>query len=184
MPKARDPEDLIRELLVRELDTVNVYTEMVDRARTPAVRELLVEITRQEKHHIGEAVDMLSRYDAGQAEALEHAGLGRRTARPAGSIPVIFEPVGVSTTCAAGDRLLDIAEAAGVEIRHDCGGHGICGTCRVQVLEGTASLSESTDPESRHLDNLLPEGWRLSCQSEVYGPVAVLVPLQSGSGEE
>ena len=81
MAQPRDPEDVIRELLVRELDTVNVYTEMIASAKTPAVRELLTEIARQEKHHIAEAVDMLSRHDAGQAAALERAGVRRAQAR-------------------------------------------------------------------------------------------------------
>lgn len=186
MPKTRDPEDLIRELLVRELDTVNVYTEMIARAQTHAVRELLTEITRQEKHHIAEAVDMLSRHDAVQAEALERAGLGRPVPGESGIATALFEPSGISASIGDGDTLLETAKANDVEIRNDCGGHGVCGTCRVEVIDGAASLSEVTDPERKHLDSLLGEGWRLACQTTSTADVRVRVPenrRKTGSDE-
>lgn len=176
MPQSRDPEDLIRELLVRELETVNVYTEMVARAQTPAVRELLTEITRQEKHHIAEAMDMLSRVDAGQAAALERAGLGRPQSEVADAATIAFEPAGISTELADGATLLETAKAAGIDIRNDCGGHGVCGTCRLEVLEGAGGLSEVTDPERKHLAGLLAEGWRLACQATASAAIRVRVP--------
>lgn len=181
MPQARDPEDLIRELLVRELETVNVYTEMVARAQTPAVRELLTEITRQEKHHIAEAMDMLARVDAGQAVALERAGLGRPRSETAGAAKVAFEPAGISAEPADGATLLETAKAAGIEIRNDCGGHGVCGTCRLEVLDGADGLSEITDPERKHLAGLLAEGWRLACQTTTSAAVRVRVPSRKRS---
>ncbi len=176
MAKTRDAEDLIRELLVRELDTVNVYSEMIGRAKTPAVRELLTEITRQEKHHIAEAVDMLARVDTGQARALDRAGLGRPIAPSGESVSIVFDPSGIAATPAEGDTLLEAAKAAGVEIRNDCGGHGVCGTCRVEVIEGADALSGFTAPEQKHLDELLAEAWRLACQTKASSHVRVRVP--------
>lgn len=186
MPKTRDSEDLIRELLVRELDTVNVYTDMVARARTPAVRDLLIEITRQEKHHIAEAVDMLSRFDPGQAEALERAGLGRPATAPNAESTVRFEPSGITAPLIESDSLLETARINNVDIRHDCGGHGVCGTCRVEILDGAPSLSEVTDPERKHLSELVSENWRLACQVTATASVQLRIPpntRKSGSDE-
>ncbi|MGB5035269.1 MAG: 2Fe-2S iron-sulfur cluster-binding protein [Blastocatellia bacterium] len=185
MAKTRDAEDLIRELLVRELDTVNVYSEMIGRAKTPAVRELLTEITRQEKHHIAEAMDMLARIDAGQARALIRAGLGRPITAATESVSIVFDPSGLAASPADGDTLLEAAKAAGVEIRNDCGGHGVCGTCRVEVIEGAESLSKLTAPERKHLDELLAEGWRLACQTTASSAVRVRVPaLERAAGSD
>lgn len=181
MPQSRDPEDLIRELLVRELETVNVYTEMIARAQTTVVRELLTEITRQEKHHIAEAMDMLSRVDAGQAAALERAGLGRPQSGKLAAATVDFEPAGISVELAVDATLLETAKAAGIDIRNDCGGHGVCGTCRLEVLEGADGLSEITDPERKHLAGLLEEGWRLACQTTSSAAVRVRVPTSKRS---
>ena len=95
-------EDLVRELLVRELETVNLYGAMLERARTPGVRSLIGEIAAQEKHHIAEAMDILARYDAGQAAALARAGVVVRrddapAASPAGpGATVTFDPSGVA----------------------------------------------------------------------------------------
>lgn len=176
-------QDLVRELLVRELETVNLYGAMLERARTPGVRALIGEIAAQEKHHIAEAMDVLARYDAGQAAALARAGVVvRRDEAPApaptaaSGATVVFEPSGVAVEAAPDETLLAAALGAGVEIRHDCGGHGVCGTCRVEVREGGGALSSVTDPERKHLDGLLDSGWRLACQSKASGPVRVSVP--------
>lgn len=181
MPKPRDAEDAIREVLVRELETVNVYEEMVARARTPRVRELLADITAQEKHHIAEAVDMLCRHDAGQRRALQLAGLARPAADGPAVAEVAFEPSGRLAVATADDSLLVVATNDDVAIRHDCGGHGVCGTCRVEVLDGAAVLSPVTDPERRHLGDLLEGGWRLACQTKASGNVRVRIPAAGTS---
>jgi ferredoxin len=182
---------LVRELLARELDTVTAYAEMTERSRTPAVRELLERVTREEKHHIGEAMDLLARLDAGQAAALEALGLqvgagtpeARGAAAPAagaskaGGAPagrVRYEPAGLSVDVAAGETLLAAALRSGVDIRHDCGGVGRCGTCRVEVPTGT--LTDVTDPERHHLGELLGAQWRLACQTRPLTDASVVVP--------
>ena len=181
-------EDLVRELLVRELETVNLYGTMLERARTPGVRSLIGEIAAQEKHHIAEAMDILARYDAGQAAALARAGVVVRRddapAAPAGpGATVAFDPSGGAAQASPDETLLAAALGAGVEIRHDCGGNGVCGTCRVEVVEGGGALSAVTDPERKHLDELLDSGWRLACQSKASGPVRVRVPAKKAKGK-
>ncbi|KAH7430823.1 hypothetical protein KP509_08G016600 [Ceratopteris richardii] len=48
----------------------------------------------------------------------------------------------------------------------NCGGGGSCGTCIVEVLEGSDLLSERTGAEERYLKKK-PTTWRLACQTIV-----------------
>jgi 2Fe-2S ferredoxin len=62
--------------------------------------------------------------------------------------------------------VLDIAEGAGVEINHSCGGVCACSTCHVHVQQGGESCPPATEDEEDMLDEapaLTPES-RLSCQ--------------------
>jgi ferredoxin len=190
-----DPQDLVRELLVRELETVNVYAEMAESARTPGVRTLIAEITAQEKHHIGEAMDLLARFDAGQAAALAARGIGAARSAPETAAPqpadsaasstthVTYEPSGREVAASGHESLLAEGLDAGVDITHVCGGKGECGTCRVEVLAGAEALSGVTEPERKLLDGLLDQGWRLACQTRPLGPVRVRVPLAKAKKE-
>jgi phenol hydroxylase P5 protein len=55
----------------------------------------------------------------------------------------MIEPLRQSVEVAAGQTLLDAALRAGVYIPHACL-HGLCGTCKVQVLEGEVDLGEAS----------------------------------------
>src|SRR5690606_686890 len=46
-----------------------------------------------------------------------------------------IEPIGETIEVAPGQTLLDACLRAGVWLPHACG-HGLCGTCKVEVLEG------------------------------------------------
>jgi len=54
----------------------------------------------------------------------------------------------------------------------NCGGYGQCGTCIVEVIEGSQNLSPRTSVEERKLRKR-PETYRLACQAMVNGPVTV-----------
>ncbi|HBE57640.1 MAG TPA: iron ABC transporter substrate-binding protein [Cyanobacteria bacterium UBA11159] len=54
----------------------------------------------------------------------------------------------------------------------NCGGYGQCGTCIVEVVEGTENLSPKTDVEKRKLKKK-PDTYRLACQTLVNGPICV-----------
>ena len=71
--------------------------------------------------------------------------------------------------------LLDIALAKGVPMEHACGGAGICGTCRVEVVEGADNLSPADDNELDNIDKYPGSGLntRLGCQAVVQGDVTV-----------
>lgn len=54
-----------------------------------------------------------------------------------------IEPLSHTVDVAQGQTLLDAALRAGVYIPHACL-HGLCGTCKVQVLEGEVELGEAS----------------------------------------
>ncbi len=56
----------------------------------------------------------------------------------------------------------------------NCGGHGLCGTCRVEVIAGSENLNPMTGKEQAKL-SLNPENRRLSCQCFVEGDVTIRV---------
>ena len=101
---------------------------------------------------------------------------------------VTFEPAGVTVEVEPAEypygrhgrpgSLLDIALSHGVQIEHACGGAGACGTCRVAVVAGGASLSEPSDDELDRIELTSPGSgdFRLACQAVVTGEVTVRVP--------
>ena len=54
----------------------------------------------------------------------------------------------------------------------NCGGYGQCGTCVVEIVEGSDNLSPRTQVEERKLRKR-PDNCRLACQTLVNGPVTV-----------
>lgn len=54
----------------------------------------------------------------------------------------------------------------------NCGGYGQCGTCVVEIVEGSENLSPKTDVENRKLKRK-PANYRLACQTLVDGSVSV-----------
>lgn len=76
--------------------------------------------------------------------------------------------------------LLDIAEGAGIDINHSCGGVCACSTCHVYVERGLESCSPATDDEEDMLDEApaLTTESRLSCQCVPDGTkdLVVIVP--------
>jgi 2Fe-2S ferredoxin len=82
---------------------------------------------------------------------------------------VTFLPAARSADVPRGTSLLDAADAAGVELPHNCGGVCACVTCHVWVEEGLASLPEPTEREDDKLDEAMGLGptSRLGCQARV-----------------
>ena len=76
--------------------------------------------------------------------------------------------------------VLDIADGAGVEINHSCGGVCACSTCHVHVQQGGGSCSKATEDEEDELDKapgVEPDS-RLACQCVPNGTqdLIVLIP--------
>jgi ferredoxin len=71
-----------------------------------------------------------------------------------------------------GATLLDAARAAGLPIARACSGHGLCGRCDLEILEGRDCLSpEAADERETRERDRLSASQRLSCQARVRGPV-------------
>ena len=73
-----------------------------------------------------------------------------------------------------GSVLLRAAHAQGVDITATCGGRGRCTSCRVKVVEGVAPPGSIND-QLQLGDDLVREGYRLSCQLAPTEPLAVQV---------
>jgi uncharacterized 2Fe-2S/4Fe-4S cluster protein (DUF4445 family) len=83
---------------------------------------------------------------------------------------------------ASGTRILSAAHAAGIDITATCGGRGRCTSCRVKFVAGTIPPPTIMD-EVQLGDDLVREGYRLSCQCAVTEAVTVQVapPLDEHS---
>lgn len=82
---------------------------------------------------------------------------------------VTFLPAGRTVEVPAGTTLLDAADAAGVELPHNCGGVCACVTCHVWVEQGLASLGAPSEAEDDKLSEAigLTAASRLGCQAAV-----------------
>ena len=92
---------------------------------------------------------------------------------------VTFQPAGVTVEVPRGSSILEAADAARVELPHNCGGVCACTTCHVWVEQGLASLSELEEREDDRLQEAqgLSARSRLACQARVGGEdVVVRVP--------
>ena len=77
-----------------------------------------------------------------------------------------------SLTAAAGATILKAAHAGGVDITATCGGRGRCTSCRVKFLTGAPPPPTIMDALQLG-DDLVREGYRLSCQCVLHEPVIV-----------
>jgi ferredoxin len=77
---------------------------------------------------------------------------------------VTFTPLAKSAAAKPNETVLDVARRAGAPIGNSCGGVGVCGRCRVQIVEGAENLTPPTRMEG--------EG-RLACQAVVLGDCTV-----------
>ncbi len=82
---------------------------------------------------------------------------------------VTFLPAGRSAVVPRGTSILEAAEAAEVDLPHNCGGVCACTTCHVWVERGLGSLSAIGDREDDKLDEAagLEENSRLGCQARI-----------------
>ena len=92
---------------------------------------------------------------------------------------VTFLPEKRAVEVPRGSSILQAAEAAGVELPHNCGGVCACTTCHVWVEQGFDSLSEIEDREDDKLNEAegLSARSRLGCQACVEDDdVVVTIP--------
>lgn len=86
------------------------------------------------------------------------------------SYQVTIEPLGETIEVEEGQTLLDAALRAGIHMPHACG-HGLCGTCKVDVLDGEV---EHGDPSPFALmDMERDEGKCLTCCATATGDLVI-----------
>jgi uncharacterized 2Fe-2S/4Fe-4S cluster protein (DUF4445 family) len=95
---------------------------------------------------------------------------------------VNFLPDNKETEVDEETTLSEAAEKAGVTINNLCGGEGLCGECRVQIMSGNAH------PDNYALSFLsadeIQKGFVLACQTKVEDDLIVLVPAKSRAEQE
>jgi len=94
-----------------------------------------------------------------------------------------FQPVGRRAEGQKGQSVLEIARQAGVGIASLCGGQGVCGACRVQILEGDVSPPTALERETLSPEELAA-GYRLACLARPQGNVQVHIPPRSLTTEQ
>ena len=81
MDETEDDLLLVRDVLARELETINSYLRLLRAAKSERVRAFLAHVTDEEKEHVSEALEIIKELDPVQAALLEQ---GSHAARPNG----------------------------------------------------------------------------------------------------
>ena len=92
---------------------------------------------------------------------------------------ITFLPNNTKVSVSEGTSLLEAAGKAGITINSDCGGVGICGKCRVKLLNGKITSHETfilSESERR-------AGYILACTSFPAGDLTVELPLSASPTE-
>ncbi len=90
---------------------------------------------------------------------------------------VTFLPEHKEIEVEKGTTLLEAAEKAGVFINSVCGGEGLCGECRVQVVSGNAKADKHAIGFFSKEE--IVSGYVLACQTRVEDNLEVLIPAKS-----
>ena len=90
------------------------------------------------------------------------------------TVALTLLPAGLTLDATAGATILASAHAAGVDIEATCGGRGRCTSCRVKFVSGVVPPPTIMD-EVQLGDDLVREGYRLSCQCRLSDPITVQV---------
>ena len=85
---------------------------------------------------------------------------------------VTFIPLGLQAEARSDETLLDVARRAGAPLGNSCGGVGVCGRCRVRLVEGAENVTAPTTVEVRFSKGFT-EGERMACQAVVLADVTV-----------
>lgn len=64
--------EILRLAIIAELDAVTLYEQLAAATENEAIREVLLDVAREEKTHVGEFQTLLLIEDVEQVEELEH----------------------------------------------------------------------------------------------------------------
>ena len=71
--KANLNQEILRAAIIAELDAINFYEQMAALTTDKDIKNVLLDIAREEKTHVMEFQTMLLRIDAEQVKEIEHA---------------------------------------------------------------------------------------------------------------
>ncbi|MBA7688497.1 Na(+)-translocating NADH-quinone reductase subunit F [subsurface metagenome] len=94
-----------------------------------------------------------------------------------GKYKVTFLPDQKKAEVEEGVTLLEAAEEAGAYINSLCGGQGLCGECRLQVLSGNANADKHAIGFFSKEE--VQDGYVQACQTRVEDNLEVLIPVKS-----
>ncbi len=82
--------------------------------------------------------------------------------------------------CPPGRKISAWLQARQIPFSFLCGGKGVCGKCRIQLLTGDLAVT----PEDRKIfsNEELAAGWRLACRAVPHEDVVIRVPLAGDKG--
>jgi rubrerythrin len=104
---------LLREILARELETINVYQSLLSRTNNPAVVEFIVHVMDEEKEHVAEAMEFINKLDPRQASRF---GAGAHW-RNGGGFPIETETVEDDVPSTGASKVLTVGSLRGPSSR-------------------------------------------------------------------
>ena len=81
-----------------------------------------------------------------------------------------------------GATLFEAAEKSGVYLNSLCGGEGVCGKCRVQIIKGNTKADNNSVVFFSKEE--IQQGYVLACQTQIFDDLEVVVPPESRLEEE
>ncbi len=91
---------------------------------------------------------------------------------------VQFQPSGRRIALEPGLNLLQMAQRAGVDLVAACNGVGICGTCKIRVMDGEVNPVSASELK-KLTPGELAQGYRLACCTLPLGDVHIEIPRSS-----
>ena len=90
-------------------------------------------------------------------------------------VKITFLPDKKNIEVNEGTTILEALEKVGININTPCGGKGVCGKCKVLVVEGitTASIEKELLSEGE-----IEKGFRFACQTKVFKDSIIGIPLE------
>ncbi len=85
-----------------------------------------------------------------------------------------FLPEDIKIKAVRGDNLLDTAARAGIYINAFCGGNGVCGKCKIKIIEGKAPTVQASPLSAAEKAS----GLQLACNSTIDGDLTVMIPAK------
>ncbi|MFW6127599.1 MAG: ferritin family protein [Halobacteriota archaeon] len=64
-------KEILRAAIIAELDAINLYEQMANLTQDKNIKEVLLDVAKEEKTHVGEFQTMLLKLDQEQVEELE-----------------------------------------------------------------------------------------------------------------